>query len=76
LWGYSSGIVVTRIHEHTEVVLAERTRPFNESDPSYFHPLMRQIEQRLGRKPRFGTWDCAYDAYSVLFPVLEGNSTE
>jgi hypothetical protein len=65
LWGYASGIVVTRLPDHTEVVLAERTRPFNESDPSYFHPLMAQVEQRLGRKPRFGTWDCAYDAHYV-----------
>src|SRR5262249_48620368 len=39
LWGYATGIVVTRLPDNTEVVLAERTRPFNESDPSYFHPL-------------------------------------
>jgi hypothetical protein len=49
----------------TEVVLAERTRPFNESDPSYFHPLMAVVEQRLGRRPRFGTWDAAFDAHYV-----------
>jgi hypothetical protein len=65
LWGYASGIVVTRLSDGTEVVLAERTRPFNESDPSYFFPLMQQVEQRLGRKPRFGAWDCAYDAHYV-----------
>jgi hypothetical protein len=65
LWGYASGIVVTRLPDGSEVVLAERTRPFNESDPSYFFPLMRQVESRLGRKPRFGTWDCAYDAHYV-----------
>jgi hypothetical protein len=65
LWGYASGIVVTRLSDGTEVVLAERTRPFNESDPSYFHPLMAMVEQRLGRKPRFGTWDAAYDAHYV-----------
>ncbi|MBK9714393.1 MAG: transposase [Kouleothrix sp.] len=64
-WGYASGIVVTRLPDGTEVVLAERTRPFNESDPSYFHPLMQQVEQRLGRKPRFGAWDAAYDAHYV-----------
>ena len=64
-WGYASGIVVTRMPDATEVVLAERTRPFNESDPSYFHPLMAQVEQRLGRKPRFGAWDAAYDAHYV-----------
>jgi len=65
LWGYASGIVVTRLPNGTEVVLAERTRPFNESDPSYFFPLMRQVEQRLSGKPRFGAWDCAFDAHYV-----------
>ena len=65
LWGYGAGIVVTRLPDGTEVVLAERTRPFNESDPSYFFPLMAQVEQRLGRKPRYGAWDCAFDAFYV-----------
>jgi Transposase DDE domain len=65
LWGYASGIVATRLPNGTEVVLAERTRPFNESDPSYFHPLMAQVATRLGRRPRFGTWDAAYDAHYV-----------
>jgi hypothetical protein len=65
LWGYASGIVATRLPDDTEVVLAERTRPFNESDPSYFHPLMQQVERRLGRKPRFGAWDAAFDAHYV-----------
>lgn len=64
-WGYASGIVVTRLPDHTEVVLAERTRPFNESDISHFHPLMAQVEARLGRKPRFGAWDTAFDAHYV-----------
>jgi hypothetical protein len=64
-WGYASGIVVTRLSNGTEVVLAERTRPFTESDPSYFFPLMQQVESRLGRKPRFGAWDCAFDAHYV-----------
>ena len=65
LWGYASGIVVSALSDGTEFVLAERTRPFNESDPSYFFPLMQQVEQRLRRKPRFGTWDCAFDAHYV-----------
>jgi hypothetical protein len=47
------------------VVLAERTRPFNESDISYFKPLMAQVEQRLGRKPRYGALDTAFDAFYV-----------
>jgi hypothetical protein len=65
LWGYASGIVVSCLPDGTEFVLAERTRPFNESDPSYFFPLMQQVKQRLDRKPRFGTWDCAFDAHYV-----------
>jgi hypothetical protein len=64
-WGYASGVVATRIADHTEVVLAERTRPFNHSDASYFHPLMDAVEARLGRRPRFGTWDTAFDAHYV-----------
>jgi hypothetical protein len=64
-WGYASGIVVTQLSDKTEVVLAERTRPFNESDASYFQPLMAQVEARLGRRPRFGAWDTAYDAHYV-----------
>src|SRR5262245_20863175 len=56
-WGYASGVVATRLSDGTEVVLAERTRPFNESDISYFFPLMALVERRLGRKPRYGAWD-------------------
>ena len=65
LWGYASGIVVTHMPDGPEVVLAERTRPFNESDISHFFPLMQQVEQRLGHKPRFGAWDTAFDAHYV-----------
>ena len=65
LWGYASGIVATRLPDGTEVVLAERTRPFNESDISYFYPLMDQVEQRLGRRPGTGIWDAAFDAHYV-----------
>ena len=64
-WGYAAGIVVTSLPDGNEVVLAERTRPFNEDDITHFFPLMHQVEQRLGRKPRFGTWDTAYDAFYV-----------
>jgi hypothetical protein len=64
-WGYASGIVVTRLPDKTEIVLAERTRPFNESDISHFPPLMAQVEARLGRRPRIGIWDTAFDAHYV-----------
>jgi hypothetical protein len=64
-WGYASGVVATRLPDQTEIVLAERTRPFNESDASYFHPLMAMVEARLGRRPTIGIWDAAYDAHYV-----------
>jgi hypothetical protein len=65
LSGYASGVVASRMSDGTEFVLAERTRPFNHSDASYFHPLMEMVEARLGHRPRFGAWDCAYDAHYV-----------
>ncbi len=65
LWGYASGVVATRLPDGTEVVLAERTRPFNEDDISHFFPLMDQVEARLGRRPRYGAWDAAFDAHYV-----------
>lgn len=64
-WGYASGVVATRLPDGTEVVLAERTRPFNEDDITHFFPLMGQVEARLGRRPRVGVWDCAFDAHYV-----------
>ena len=41
------------------------TQPFDEPDVSYFFPLMQQVEQRLGHKPRFGALDAAFDAWYV-----------
>jgi hypothetical protein len=64
-WGYASGVVASKIPDWGEVVLAERTRPFNESDISYFFPLMEQTERRLGHRPPYGAFDCAFDAFYV-----------
>jgi Transposase DDE domain len=64
-WGYASGVVASKIPGWGEVVLAERTRPFNESDISYFFPLMNVTERRLGRRPPHGAFDCAFDAFYV-----------
>ncbi len=69
-WGYASGIVVTKLKGPdeqglAEVVLAELTQPFDRSDQSYFPPLMQRTEATLGRKPRFGALDKAYDAFYV-----------
>jgi hypothetical protein len=63
-WGYASGVVVTK-NRWGEFVLAELTQPFHCSDVSYFFPLLAQVEARLGRRPRFGALDAAYDAHYV-----------
>jgi hypothetical protein len=64
-WGYGSGVIVVKVPEWGEFVLAEMTQPFDKSDVSYFFPLMQQTEQRLGFRPRFGTFDAAFDAFYV-----------
>jgi hypothetical protein len=64
-WGYGSGIVVTKVPGFGEFVIAELTQPFDHGDLTYFFPLMQQAEQRLGFRPRFGTFDAAFDAFYV-----------
>jgi hypothetical protein len=63
-WGYGSGVVATKVGQR-EFVLAELTQTFDKSDESYFHPLMAETEENLGRKPRNGTFDGAFDAFYV-----------
>jgi hypothetical protein len=64
-WGYGSGVVVTQVPGYGEFVVAELTQPFDQGDLTYFFPLMHMTEQRLGHKPRFGTFDAAFDAWYV-----------
>ena len=64
-WGYGSGIVVAKVPGWGEFVMAELTQPFDHGDVSYFFPLMRLTEERLGYRPRYGTFDAAFDAWYV-----------
>ena len=64
-WGYASGVVATKVPDIGEFVLAEITQTFDHSDPSYFFPLMEQVEARLGFRPAFGAADAAFDAFYV-----------
>jgi hypothetical protein len=64
-WGYASGAVATKVPVVGEFVLAEFTQTFDCGDLTYFFPLMGQVEQRLGFRPRFGTADAAFDAFYV-----------
>lgn len=67
-WGYASGVVATKVGNaetpiHGEFVLAEWTQTLEHGDPSYFLPLMAQTERNLGRKPKRGALDAAFDAF-------------
>jgi hypothetical protein len=64
-WGYGSGVVVAKVPDYGEFVLAEMTQPFDCGDLTYFFPLMHQTEERLGYRPRFATFDAAFDAWYV-----------
>jgi hypothetical protein len=64
-WGYASGVVTTKVPPWGAIVLAELTQTFDQGDTTYFFPLMAQVERRLGRKPRYGALDKAYDAFYV-----------
>jgi hypothetical protein len=64
-WGYGSGVVTVKVPDWGEFVLAEMTQTFDKADVTYFFPLMHQVKQRLGFKPRFGTFDAAFDAFYV-----------
>jgi hypothetical protein len=64
-WGYASGVVAVKVPGWGEFVLAEMTQTFDRPDVSYFFPLMKIVEQRLGKKPHFGALDAAFDAFYV-----------
>jgi hypothetical protein len=64
-WGYASGVVATKVPDWGEFVLAELTQPFDQPDVAYFFPLMTQVEQRLGFRPKFAAFDAAFDAFYV-----------
>jgi hypothetical protein len=64
-WGYASGVVATKVPGYGEFVLADFTQTFDKGDQTYFHPLMARTEQNLGRKPKSGALDKAYDAFYV-----------
>lgn len=64
-WGYASGIIVTKVPEVGEFVLAEMTQTFDKGDTTYFFPLMKQVEERLGFRPTYFTADAAFDAFYI-----------
>lgn len=75
-WGYGSGVVVAKVAGFGEFVLAERTQPFDQGDVTYFFPLMQQTEDRLGARPRYATFDAAFDAWYVYAYFYRENDPE
>jgi hypothetical protein len=65
LWGYGSGIATATIPGYGDVVVADLTQGFNESDVSYYLRLYIQSVAVLGRFPLHVTADAAYDAWYV-----------
>jgi hypothetical protein len=64
-WGYGSGVVVAKVPTWGEFVVAELTQPFDRGDTTYFFPLMHQVDLRFGARPRYATFDAAFDAWYV-----------
>ncbi len=71
LWGYGSGVMAATSPEYGDVVLAEYTQPFNETDITYFGPLYERVVANLGGRPRYFAADAAFDAWSTYQPFAE-----
>ena len=65
LWGYGSGVAAATIPPYGDVVLAEFTQPFNETDVTYYRPLYLRAVLALGFYPTHVTADAAFDAWYV-----------
>ena len=65
LWGYGSGVAAATTAEYGDVVLAEYTQPFNQTDVTYYRPLYQRTVLALGFYPTHVTADAAFDAWYV-----------
>jgi hypothetical protein len=65
LWGYGTGITVSRDPTDGEFVVAEETRTFEQHDSRYFFPLITQTETRMEHGPKRFTADAAFDAWYI-----------
>lgn len=75
-WGYGSGVVVAKVPTWGEFVIAELTQPFDQGDVTYFFPLMAQVDARLGYRPRYATFDAAFDAWYVYAHFYRENQPD
>jgi hypothetical protein len=65
LWGYGTGVVAATSPVYGDVVLAEYTQPFNQTDVTYYPELYRRTAFALGQYPLHQAADAAFDAWYV-----------
>lgn len=72
VWGYGTSVASATAPRYGDVVLAEYTQPFNETDITYFEPIRQRTTAALGFAPTNWTADAAYDAWYVYQAAAEG----
>ena len=63
LWGYGTGVVAGTVAGYGDVVFAEYTQPFNETDITYYRPLYKRAVTSLNAIPLYSTGDAGFDAW-------------
>jgi hypothetical protein len=71
VWGYGTGLASATDPRYGDVVLAEYTQTFNESDVTYFRPIQQRTQAALGFAPTNWAADAAYDAWYVYQAAAE-----
>src|SRR5229473_2748408 len=72
LWGYGSGVAAATTPDDGDVVIAEKTLPFNEGDVTYDRRLYLRTVVTLDQFPIHVTADAAFDFWSVYETVARG----
>ena len=71
VWGYGTGVVAATDPRYGDVVLADYTQPFNQTDPTYYRPLYQRTVETLGFRPKNIAADAAFDAWYVYQDAAE-----
>jgi hypothetical protein len=71
VWGYGTGVVAATDPRYGDVVLADYTQPFNQTDPTYYRPLYQRTVDTLGFRPKNIAADAAFDAWYVYQDAAE-----
>lgn len=72
VWGYGTGVVAATDPQYGDVVIADYTQPFNETDPTYYRTLYQRAVTTLGFQPPNIAADAAFDAWYVYQDAADG----